>query len=43
MTDWFNNGGSNEQIKITIRFLSNEIRSDALDVIIHKKICETYK
>ena len=39
VTDWFNNGGSNEQIKITIRFLSNEIRSDALDVIIHKKIC----
>ena len=39
VTDWFNNGGSNEQIKITVRFLSNEIRSDALDIIIHKKIC----
>jgi|TARA_B110000261_G_C13058091_1_gene346976 hypothetical protein len=40
VTDWFNDGNSNEQIKITIRFLSNEIRSDALDVIIHKKICK---
>jgi hypothetical protein len=40
VTDWFNNGNSKEQIKITVRFLSNEIRSDALDVIIHKKICK---
>ena len=40
VTDWFNNGNSKEQIKITIRFLSNELRSDALDVIIHKKICK---
>jgi hypothetical protein len=40
VTDWFSDGGSNEQIKITIHFLSNEVRSDALDVIIHKKTCE---
>ena len=39
VTDWFSNETSNEQIKITIRFLSNEIRSDAINVIIHKKIC----
>jgi len=41
VTDWFSNESSNEQIKITIRFLTNEIRSDAIDVIIHKKICTT--
>ena len=41
ITDWFNQGNSNEEVKITIRFLTNEIRSDALDVTIHKKICET--
>ena len=40
ITDWFNEGNSNEQIKITIRFLTNEIRSDAIEVIIHKKICD---
>ena len=40
VTDWFSEGSSNEQIKITIRFLTNEIRSDAIDVIIHKKICD---
>ena len=42
VTDWFGNENkSDESIKITIRFLSNEIRSDALDVIIHKKICDS--
>ena len=39
VTDWFSEGGTNEQLKITIRFLTNEIRSDAVEVIIHKKIC----
>ena len=39
VTDWF--GESNtDQIKITTRFLTNEIRSDAIDIIIHKKICD---
>jgi hypothetical protein len=41
ITDWFSDGGSNEQIKITIRFLTNEIRSDSIDVAIHKKVCNT--
>ena len=39
VTDWFSNENSNEEIKITIRFLTNEIRSDAINVIIHKKVC----
>ena len=40
VTDWFSEGDTNNQIKITIRFLTNEIRSDALDVLIHKKVCD---
>ena len=36
ITDWFSDGDSNEEIKIAVRFLSNEIRSDAIKVIIHK-------
>ena len=32
---------SNEQIKITVRFLSNELRSDSLNIIAHKKICDS--
>ena len=39
VTDWFSEGSSNEQIKITVRFLTNEIRSDSLNIQIHKKVC----
>ncbi len=42
ITDWFSEGDNNEQIKIAVRFLSNEIRSDALKIIIHKKKCESF-
>lgn len=42
ITDWFSNETSEEEIKIAVRFLSNEIRSDALKIIIHKKKCESY-
>ena len=39
-TDWYNEGtSSNESIKITVRFLTNEIRSDGIRVIVHKKLC----
>ena len=39
-TDWYNEGASaDDSIKITIRFLTNEIRSDALKIILHKKRC----
>ena len=40
ITDWYNEGTSlDESIKITIRFLTNEIRSDGLRIIVHKKRC----
>ena len=42
VTDWFSDDSSDEEIKIAIRFLTNEIRSDALKVIIHKKKCVSY-
>ena len=42
ITDWFSDGDSTEQIKIAVRFMSNEIRSDAIKIIIHKKNCETF-
>ena len=41
ITDWYSSSlSSNENIKISIRFLSNEIRSDALNIKIFKKICD---
>ena len=40
VTDWYStNASSNESIKISIRFLSNEIRSDALDIKVFNKKC----
>ena len=40
ITDWFNGGGDNNRdLKITVRFLSNEIRSDAIKIIVHERIC----
>ena len=40
VTDWFSGKNLNEFLKITVRFLSNEIRADGIKVTIHKKICE---
>ena len=43
ITDWFSNdeGNLNESIKITVKFLSNEVRADGINVLIYKKICNT--
>jgi hypothetical protein len=43
ITEWFDGNSSNENVrdlKITVRFLSNEIRADALKISIHEKLCE---
>ena len=42
ITDWYSTDqSSNESIKISIRFLSNEIRADALDIKVFNKKCLT--
>ncbi len=44
ITDWYNEGTSNDEaIKITVRFLSNEIRADGLSIIIHKRVCNKFQ
>jgi hypothetical protein len=41
ITDWYSSEKEeNESIKITIRFLTNEIRSDALDIKIFTRKCK---
>ena len=40
ITDWFSESSDQDPIKISVRFLSNEIRADGLKVIIYKKICK---
>jgi len=40
ITDWYSdNSNAGESIKIVIRFLTNEIRSDAIDLKIYYKKC----
>ena len=44
ITDWFSGNSKVEdekrQLKITVRYLTNEIRSDALGITIYEKICK---
>lgn len=40
--DWYSQANNpKEQIKISIQFLNNELRSDSVKVTAHKKICDT--
>ncbi|NBZ97608.1 MAG: DUF3576 domain-containing protein [Proteobacteria bacterium] len=39
--DWYSdNENYKEQIKVTVRFLNNQLRSDSINIIAHKRICE---
>ena len=41
ITDWYSaNDDTNEQLKISIRFLTNEIRSDAVSIKVFTKKCD---
>ena len=41
ITDWYSaNDDTNEQLKISIRFLTNEIRSDAVNIKVFTKKCD---
>ena len=39
ITDWYSEEENNQSIKITVRFLSNEIRADGLKITLHQRIC----
>ena len=42
VTDWYSEElSSNEEIKISIRFLTNEIRSDSINVKVFYKTCKS--
>jgi len=42
ITDWYYDaaGNSEESIKISIRFLSNDIKSENLKVTVHQRVCK---
>lgn len=41
ITDWYsdNNSSNNSSLKITVRFLNNEIQTNSFKVIVHEKLC----
>jgi hypothetical protein len=40
--DWYSEANNpREQIKVSVRFLSNELRSDSIKITAHKKICDS--
>ena len=42
ITDWYNDtDNSKDSIKITVRFLSNEIQTNSLKIIVHRKSCDS--
>ena len=43
ITDWYSEKNFDEAIKISIRFLSNEIRADGLLISLHKRTCQNNK
>tara|TARA_B100001029_G_C14959705_1_gene393699 strand:- start:318 stop:857 length:540 start_codon:yes stop_codon:yes gene_type:complete len=41
VTDWYTDSNTtNDSLKFTIRFLSNEVRADSLKIIVHKRTCK---
>ena len=39
ITDWYSEGNLDESIKLNIRFLTNEIRSDGINISLYKRTC----
>ena len=41
ITDWYSDNANNdESLKISVRFMSNELRSDSLKILVHRKNCK---
>lgn len=38
-TDWYSDSASNRSLKISIRFLTNEISANSLKIIVHERVC----
>ena len=41
ISDWYTENNDDGSIKISISFLSNEVRSDSLKIIVHKRVCSS--
>jgi len=43
ITDWYGQNNGEDSIKITVKFLSNEIRPDGIQVQVYKKNCKSFE
>ena len=43
VTDWYGEDNGKDSVKITIKFLSNEIRPDGIEVLVFKKNCKAFE
>ena len=39
ITDWYSDNSLNDFVKITVRFLSNEVAAENLKILVHKRTC----
>ena len=43
VTDWYGEDNGKDSVKITIKFLSNEIRPDGIEILVFKKNCKAFE
>ena len=41
ITDWYSENNDNDSLKITVRFLGNDVRTESLKILVHRKTCQT--
>ena len=41
ITDWYSENNDNDSLKITVRFLGNDVRTESLKILVHRKTCRT--
>jgi hypothetical protein len=43
VTDWYSKEGNKDEIKISVRFMSQDLKSDSIKVIGYKRVCKENK
>ena len=41
ITDWYSENNDNDSLKITVRFLGNDVRTESLKILVDRKTCRT--
>ena len=41
ITDWYSENNDKDSLKISVRFLGNDVRTESLKILVHRKTCQT--